>query len=64
MSEIDRNVQEGVKFLSSGLMQAIRNPTTHEPAITWPISKQDCLDILSIISLLFGQLDSAQYFKV
>lgn len=64
VSETDRNVQEGVKFLSSGLMQAIRNPTAHEPAITWPISKQDCLDILSFISFLFRQLDSAQYFKV
>ncbi|MGG1596418.1 TIGR02391 family protein [Paenibacillus naphthalenovorans] len=64
VSETDRNVQDGVKFLSSGLMQAIRNPTAHEPAITWPISKQDCLDILSFISFLFRQLDSAQYFKV
>jgi len=64
ISETDINVQDGIKFLSSGLMQAIRNPTAHEPAITWPISKQDCLDILSLISFLFRQLDMAQYYKL
>lgn len=64
VTETDKNVQDGIKFLSSGLMQAIRNPTAHEPANTWPISKQDCLDILSFISFLFRQLDNAQYFKV
>jgi uncharacterized protein (TIGR02391 family) len=40
VTETDINVQDGTKFLSSGLMQAIRNPTAHEPAVTWPISKQ------------------------
>ncbi|NTZ20794.1 TIGR02391 family protein [Paenibacillus sp. JMULE4] len=64
ITETDKNVQDGIKFLSSGLMQAIRNPTAHEPANTWPISKQDCLDILSFISFLFRQLDNAQYFKI
>ncbi|GAV23391.1 hypothetical protein cpu_19010 [Carboxydothermus pertinax] len=64
ITETDINVQDGIKFLSAGLMQAIRNPTAHEPAITWPISKQDCLDILSFISFLFRQLDNAQYYKV
>lgn len=63
VSETDINVQDGIKFLSSGLMQAIRNPTAHEPAITWPINKQDCLDILSFISFLFRQLDNAYYYN-
>lgn len=62
-SETDRNVQDGVKFLSSGLMRAIRNPTAHEPAVDWPITKQDCLDTLSFVSFLFRQLDEAVYFK-
>lgn len=61
-SETDRNVQDGVKFLSSGLMRAIRNPTAHEPAIDWPISKKDCLDTLSFVSFLFRQLDDAVYY--
>lgn len=63
VTETDRNVQDGIKFLSSGIMQAIRNPTAHEPALSWPINKQDCIDILSFISFLFRQLDKAQYFK-
>ncbi|MBC7077025.1 MAG: TIGR02391 family protein [Synergistales bacterium] len=62
-TQTDKDVQEGIKFLSAGLMQAIRNPTAHEPAILWPISRQDCLDILGLISFLFRQLDKAVYFK-
>lgn len=62
-SETDRNVQDGIKFLSAGLMQAIRNPTAHEPALTWPIGREDCLDILSFVSFLFRQLDKAVYFR-
>lgn len=62
-SETDKNIQEGVKFLSAGLMQALRNPTAHEPALDWPISKEDCLDMLSFISYLLRQLDKAVFFK-
>ncbi len=62
-SDTDKNVQDGVKFLSAGLMNAIRNPTAHEPAVDWPISLPDCLDILSFISFLYRQLDKAVYFK-
>jgi len=63
-SQTDKDYQDGIKFLSSGHMSAIRNPTAHEPAITWPIDKQDCLDILSIISFLYRQLDKSVYFKL
>jgi uncharacterized protein (TIGR02391 family) len=62
-SQTDKDVQDGIKFLSAGLMGAIRNPTAHEPALLWHIDKQDCLDILSFISFLFRQLDKAVYFK-
>ncbi|HEY8311474.1 MAG TPA: TIGR02391 family protein, partial [Gemmatimonadaceae bacterium] len=60
-SDTDANVQDGVKFLSAGLMSAIRNPTSHEPALDWPITREDCLDILSFISFLFRKLDIAVY---
>ncbi len=63
-SETDHNVQHGIKFLSAGLMQAVRNPTAHEPAVEWPISKEDCLNILSFMSFLFKKLDEAVYYKV
>ena len=63
-TDTDKKVQDGVKFLSAGLMNAIRNPTAHEPAVDWPISLPDCLDILSFISFLYRQLDKAVYVKV
>lgn len=62
-TETDFNVQNGIKFLSAGLMQAVRNPTAHEPAVEWPISKEDCLNILSFMTFLFKKLDDAVYFK-
>jgi uncharacterized protein (TIGR02391 family) len=62
-TDTDRNVQDGVKFLSAGLMQAIRNPTAHEPALDWPITREDALDILSFLSFLFRQIDKAVYYK-
>ncbi len=62
-SQTDKDFQDGIKFISGGLMSAIRNPTAHEPAITWPIAKQDCLDILSLISFLYRQLDNSVYYK-
>lgn len=62
VTETDKNVQDGVKFLSAGLMSAIRNPTAHEPALTWPIDKDECLEILGFISYLFRQLDKAVYY--
>ncbi len=63
VSETDKNVQDGVKFLSAGMMRAVRNPTAHEPASDWPIDKSECLDMLSFMSFLFRQLDKAQYYK-
>jgi uncharacterized protein (TIGR02391 family) len=62
-TETDKNVQEGLKFLSAGLIKAIRNPTAHEMAISWTISKEDCLDLLSFISFLLRQVDKAVYFN-
>ncbi len=62
-TETDKNVQDGIKFLSAGLMRAMRNPTAHEPALHWPIEKLDCLDMLSFMSFLFRQLDKSVYFN-
>lgn len=62
-TQTEKDVHDGIKFLSTGLMQALRNPTAHEPALDWPISKEDCLDMLSFISYLLRQLDKATYYK-
>jgi uncharacterized protein (TIGR02391 family) len=63
ITETDRNIQDGLKFLSAGVMKAMRNPTAHEPALDWPISKRDCLDFLGFISFLWSQLDKSQYYR-
>ena len=60
LSETDMNFHDGIKFLSAGLMRAIRNPTAHEPALHWPISEQDAADILSLVSFLLRQYDKAE----
>lgn len=62
-NQTDKDYQDGIKFISGGLMSAIRNPTAHEPAISWPIDKQDCLDILNLVSFLYRQLYNATYFR-
>lgn len=62
-TETDKNVQDGIKFLSAGLMRAMRNPTAHEPALHWPITREDCLDMLNFVSFLLRQLDKAVYYK-
>ena len=60
-SETDRNVQDGIKFLSAGLMSVIRNPAAHESALDWPVDEQDAIDILSLVSFLLRQYDKAVY---
>ncbi|MCE5229560.1 TIGR02391 family protein [bacterium] len=62
-SDTDKNIQEGIKFLSAGMMQAIRNPTAHEPALDWPMERQQCLDLLSFLSFLYRILDEATYYS-
>jgi uncharacterized protein (TIGR02391 family) len=63
-TDTDKNVQEGMKFLSAGLMSAIRNPTAHEPEIEWPITKEECLELLSFLSFLFRKLDKSVFFQI
>ncbi len=63
ITETERNEQEGIMHLSRGIMGAIRNPQSHEPALDWPITKEDTLDLLSFLSFLFRKLDKTTYFK-
>ena len=61
LSETNMNFHNGIKFLSAGLMSAIRNPTAHEPALDWSIDEQDASEILSLVSFLLRQYDKAIY---
>lgn len=37
-----------------------RNPEAHQPRIEWPISEQDALEILSLISYCHRRLDKTR----
>jgi uncharacterized protein (TIGR02391 family) len=54
----DKSEQRGVAALLRGIFAAFRNPTAHEPKITWYISELDALDALSTMSLLHRKLDA------
>ena len=62
-TETDRGEQRGFMNLLKGLMGCFRNPTAHNPRITWEINEKDALDILSFISLLHRKLDNATNAK-
>lgn len=56
MSTTDRNEQEGIMLLCMGVMRTVRNPKSHEPALEWKVSREDALDILSLLSFLYRQI--------
>lgn len=58
-TESERNEQSGLTNIVKGLFSAFRNTAAHAPKITWPISEQDALDILSTVSLVHRRLDAA-----
>lgn len=55
----DERFHDGLRLLSEGVMAGIRNVTAHEPVLDWPIRKEDCIDILHLISFLYRQLDKS-----
>jgi uncharacterized protein (TIGR02391 family) len=52
--------QRGFTGLLVGLFGTFRNTTAHAPKIYWPISEQDALDILGLVSLVHRKLDNVQ----
>lgn len=61
-TETERNEQEGLMHLCMGLMRAIRNPESHEPKLDWDLNREDALDILSLLSFLYRQIDKTIYY--
>ncbi|HEX3783668.1 MAG TPA: TIGR02391 family protein [Pseudonocardiaceae bacterium] len=54
-TETGRNIQDGVRFLLMGAMQALRNPGAHEPFPS--MSDEEAFDQLGLASLLMRRLD-------
>jgi uncharacterized protein (TIGR02391 family) len=57
-STSDKDEQEGYKFIFSGSVMAIRNPRGHEYGVRE--SPTECLDHLSLASLLLRRLENAK----
>ncbi len=58
-TDTEKSEQKGFSNLLIGLFGAIRNPTAHAPKIIWPMSEQDALDILTLVSFIHRKLDNA-----
>jgi len=59
VTQSHRDEQQGVMYLCMGLMNAVRNPQAHEPELNWPMSREDALDVLALISFLYRKLEQA-----
>lgn len=58
VSTSEKDEQEGYKFIFSGSVMAIRNPRGHEYGVKE--SPTECLDHLSLASLLLRRLENAK----
>ena len=58
-TETEISEQKGIGNLLVGLFGAVRNPTAHAPKITWSMTEQDALDVLSLVSFVHRKLDGA-----
>ena len=59
LTESEKSEQKGFTSLLIGLFGTFRNPLAHAPRIIWPMTEQDSLDILTLISLVHRRLDGA-----
>lgn len=60
-SEKDEHI--GFCNILKGLCGMFRNPESHEPKISWEVTEQDALEILSMISYCHRRLDSVQKIR-
>lgn len=60
VSESEKSEQRGFANLLIGLFGAVRNPLAHAPKTNWPMSEQDALDTLTLVSLIQRKLDRVQ----
>lgn len=58
-TESEQSEQKGLLNLMKGLFGTFRNTTAHAPRVSWIISEQDALDLLTMASFLHRRLDMA-----
>ena len=58
-TETEQSEQKGFANLLKGMFGTFRNVTGLAAKITWPISEQDALDLLSLVSYMHRRIDAA-----
>jgi uncharacterized protein (TIGR02391 family) len=58
-SDSEKSEQRGFGNLVRGTFAMFRNPTAHEARINWPMTKEDAVDLFSLVSLIHRRLDAA-----
>lgn len=58
-TQSERDQQQGFMYLCMGVMTAVRNPHSHETILGMPMSRQDGLDLLGLLSYLFRKIETA-----
>ena len=62
-TQSERSEHMGIAAMHKGIFSYFRNPTAHEPRILKPISEDEALEALTMISFLHRRLDSAQVVR-
>ncbi len=62
-SESEKDEHKGFCNILKGLCGMFRNPEAHEPKVSWTVSEQDALEILSMVSYCHRRLDNAQKIR-
>jgi uncharacterized protein (TIGR02391 family) len=58
-TETEQMEQRGFMNLMKGVFGTFRNPAAHAPRISWQVSEQDALDLLTLASYMHRRLDAA-----
>ena len=56
----EKDEQKGFEAILEGICKMFRNPEAHQPKIEWPVSEQDALEILSLLSYCHRRLDNSR----
>ncbi|MFO1459290.1 MAG: TIGR02391 family protein [Verrucomicrobiota bacterium] len=60
-TDTEKSEQSGLMNLFLGMFGAFRNVTAHGAKISWNITEQDALDLLTLVSMLHRRLDAAVF---
>jgi len=59
-TETERSEHTGIMNLLKGMFGTFRNVTAHAPKVSWPMSVDDALDLLSMASFLHRRIDNSK----